>query len=107
MGYYKGNFGNMFFLWDIIFKTAHISRQYPKEYGISHYEGDQWYAQIFWPILKSKVPGSELAAGGPVVREDVFPKPSFEKETFEEDEINNDNIGYESAPALALRPLKN
>lgn len=97
----------MFFLWDIIFKTAHISRQYPKEYGISYYEGDQWYAQIFWSILKSKVPGSELAAGGPVVREDVFPKPSSEKETFEEDEINNDHIGYESAPALALRPLKN
>ena len=97
----------MFFLWDIIFKTAHISRQYPKEYRISHYEGDQWYAQIFWPILKSKVPGSELAARGPVVREDVFPKPSSENETFEEDKINNDNIGYESSPALALPSRKN
>ena len=71
IGYYKGNFGNMFFLWDVIFGTAFISRQYPRRYGISHYESDEWYAQLLWPILKSKVQGSELAAGGPVVREDV------------------------------------
>jgi len=71
VGYYKGNFGNMFFLWDVIFKTGHISRQYPAAYGISHYEGDEWYAQLAWPIFKSKVPGSELAAGGPIVRADV------------------------------------
>jgi len=58
-------------LWDIIFGTALISRQYPKAYGISHYEGDQWYAQLLWPIFKSKVPGSELAADGPVVRLDI------------------------------------
>jgi sterol desaturase/sphingolipid hydroxylase (fatty acid hydroxylase superfamily) len=68
VGYYKGNFGNMFFLWDVIFGTAHISRQYPAAYGISHYQGDQWYAQFLWPIFKSKVAGSELAADGPVVR---------------------------------------
>jgi sterol desaturase/sphingolipid hydroxylase (fatty acid hydroxylase superfamily) len=71
VGYYKGNFGNMFFWWDIIFGTAHISRQYPKAYGISHYEGDQWYAQLAWPLFKSKVPGSELAADGPMVKDDV------------------------------------
>jgi hypothetical protein len=61
----------MFFLWDVIFGTAHISRQYPREYGISHYEGDPWYAQLFWPIFKSNIPGSELAADGPVVRTDI------------------------------------
>lgn len=71
VGHYKGNFGNMFFLWDIIFGTALISRQYPKAYGISHYEGDQWYAQLLWPIFKSKVEGSELSADGPTVRVDV------------------------------------
>jgi sterol desaturase/sphingolipid hydroxylase (fatty acid hydroxylase superfamily) len=68
IGYYKGNFGNMFFLWDVIFGTAHISREYPKAYGISHYQGDQWYAQLLWPIFKSKVEGSELAANGPMVK---------------------------------------
>lgn len=71
VGYYKGNFGNMFFLWDIIFGTALISRQYPKAYGISHYEGDPWYAQLLWPIFKSNVEGSELAPNGPMVRIDI------------------------------------
>lgn len=71
IGHYKGNFGNMFFIWDVIFGTAHISRQYPEHYGISHYRGDPWYSQIFWPILKSNVPGSELAPGGPDVDPDV------------------------------------
>jgi hypothetical protein len=71
VGYYKGNFGNMFFLWDVIFGTAHISRRYPTAFGISHYEGDPWYAQVLWPVFKSNVPGSELAADGPVVREDA------------------------------------
>jgi len=68
IGYYKGNFGNMFFLWDVIFGTALISREYPKSYGITHYQGDQWYAQLLWPIFKSKVEGSELAANGPMVK---------------------------------------
>ena len=76
VGYYKGNFGNMFFLWDVIFGTAHISRQYPEAYGISHYEGDEWYAQLFWPIFKSSREGSELAKSGPAVREDIPVKQS-------------------------------
>jgi sterol desaturase/sphingolipid hydroxylase (fatty acid hydroxylase superfamily) len=71
VGYYKGNFGNMFFLWDVIFGTALISRQYPKKYGVSHYEGDEWYAQLLWPIFKSSVEGSELARNGPIVREEA------------------------------------
>ena len=79
IGYYKGNFGNMFFIWDVIFGTAHITRQFPKAYGISHYEGDEWYAQLLWPILKSKKQGSELAARGPVVREDIKPQPQLER----------------------------
>ena len=70
IGYYKGNFGNMFFIWDVIFGTGRITRQYPSAYGISHYEKDEWYAQFLWPLLKSRVRNSELSAGGPMVRED-------------------------------------
>ena len=90
IGYYKGNFGNMFFLWDIIFGTALITRQYPKAYGISHYRGDQWYAQLLWPIFKSKVEGSELAAAGPMVRIDIN----------KEDKEQNHGQVNESKPAL-------
>ncbi|WP_207422486.1 sterol desaturase family protein [Desertivirga brevis] len=99
VGYYKGNFGNMFFLWDIIFRTAHISRQYPSSYGISHYEADEWYAQLFWPVLKSKVEGSELAADGPVVREDI-PKHFTDEEN--EHQRNDEAVLQPSLVAATL-----
>jgi sterol desaturase/sphingolipid hydroxylase (fatty acid hydroxylase superfamily) len=84
IGFYKGNFGNMFFLWDVIFGTGHISRQYPKQYGVSHYEGDPWYAQLLWPVFKSNIPGSELATDGPVVRTE-----SASQEPVQEFELGN------------------
>lgn len=70
VGHYKGNFGNMFFLWDITFGTALISRQYPASYGIKSYKEEEWYAQFLWPILKSKKEGSELSLNGPEVEEE-------------------------------------
>jgi len=70
VGYYKGNFGNMFFLWDIIFNTSLITRKYPEAYGIKGYQSDEWYAQFLWPIFKSKKAGSELSKGGPEVAEE-------------------------------------
>lgn len=80
VGYYKGNFGNMFFLWDIIFGTALITRQYPAGYGIKNYKGEEWYAQFLWPIFKSKKEGSELSKGGPEVEDEVEAlQPLFEK----------------------------
>jgi sterol desaturase/sphingolipid hydroxylase (fatty acid hydroxylase superfamily) len=69
VGYYKGNFGNMFFLWDIIFGTGIISRQYPSGYGTKAYKEEEWYAQLFWPIFKSQKVGSELSANGPETAE--------------------------------------
>jgi len=67
VGHYKGNFGNMFFIWDIIFGTGIITRQYPSAYGIKHYKQEEWYAQFLWPIFKSKKEGSELHKHGPMV----------------------------------------
>ncbi len=75
VGYYKGNFGNMFFLWDIIFGTGIITRKYPTSYGIKHYQEEEWYAQFLWPIFKSKKEGSELSHNGPVVGDAVFETP--------------------------------
>ena len=70
VGYYKGNFGNMFFLWDIIFGTALITRQYPSGYGVKNYQQEEWYAQLLWPIFKSKKEGSELSINGPEVADE-------------------------------------
>ncbi|HEX8018868.1 sterol desaturase family protein [Mucilaginibacter sp.] len=102
VGYYKGNFGNMFFWWDVIFGTAHISRQYPKAYGISHYEGDQWYAQLAWPIFKSKVPGSELAADGPMIKDDVPLQPH---QLYRPDKVEEPVVEQVDA-AFQLQPVK-
>jgi hypothetical protein len=85
----------MFFLWDVMFGTAHISRRYPKSYGISHYEGDPWYAQFLWPVLKSNIEGSELAANGPVVKEEALPRNS---PGIEADSVA---VEYGSQPVLA------
>ena len=52
----------MFFLWDVIFGTAKITRKYPEEYGLEHYQEEEWYAQVLYPLFKSKKQGSELAA---------------------------------------------
>ncbi|HTJ12784.1 MAG TPA: sterol desaturase family protein [Dinghuibacter sp.] len=67
VGHYKGNFGNMFFIWDVIFGTGIITRRYPQSFGIKHYQEEEWYVQFLWPLFKSKKAGSELAAGGPEV----------------------------------------
>ncbi|HEY9048059.1 MAG TPA: sterol desaturase family protein [Ohtaekwangia sp.] len=75
VGHYKGNFGNMFFLWDIIFGTGIITRKYPSGYGLKHYQEEEWYAQFMWPIFKSKKEGSELSANGPMVQDDPIPVP--------------------------------
>jgi len=61
VGNYKGNFGNMFFIWDVIFITGIITRQFPKSYGMKSYKGEEWQAQFLWPIFKSKVEGSSLS----------------------------------------------
>jgi sterol desaturase/sphingolipid hydroxylase (fatty acid hydroxylase superfamily) len=74
VGYYKGNFGNMFFIWDIIFDTGIITRQYPKSYGIKSYQQEEWYAQLLWPLVKSRKEGSELSLNGPMVKEEE-PQP--------------------------------
>ncbi|MCD2421359.1 sterol desaturase family protein [Niabella pedocola] len=73
IGHYKGNFGNMFFIWDLIFGTGIITRKYPETYGIKSYQEEEWYAQFLWPVFKSKKQGSELAKGGPVVAEEPRP----------------------------------
>jgi len=63
IGHFKGNFGNMFFLWDVIFGTALITRKFPQSYGTKSYKSEEWYAQFLWPIFKSKKEGSPLADG--------------------------------------------
>jgi len=57
----NGNFGNMFFIWDMIFKTALITRKYPKKFGIINDPNDSWSSHIYYPIIKSNKIGSEIS----------------------------------------------
>ena len=57
----NGNFSNMFFLWDVIFRTARITRKYPRVYGIPDDPDDNWKSHLYYPFIKSDKKGSEIA----------------------------------------------
>ncbi len=57
----NGNYGNMFFLWDLLFNTAIITRKYPTSFGIPDDPKDSWASQWLYPLIKSKNPNSELS----------------------------------------------
>jgi len=56
----NGNYGNLLFIWDIIFGTAKITRKYPTKFGAWNQIKEPWYVQLFFPLIKSKRPESEL-----------------------------------------------
>jgi sterol desaturase/sphingolipid hydroxylase (fatty acid hydroxylase superfamily) len=56
----NGNYGNLLFLWDILFGTAKITRKYPKRFGAWNQMKEPWYVQLLFPLIRSKDPKSEL-----------------------------------------------
>ena len=67
IGNYKGNFGNLLFVWDLIFGTAHITRRYPAQVGLQDdlvHGQERWYHQMFYPLLQSNRANSALRSGG-------------------------------------------
>lgn len=64
---YKGNYGNLLFLWDVLFGTAKITRAYPESYGVENLAPATLGQQLLWPIFpenKEKDPevGEQVAA---------------------------------------------
>lgn len=54
------NFGQLLYLWDTLFGTAKFTRDnYPSRYGIPNDPGDPWYAQLWWPLVRSPKRDSE------------------------------------------------
>lgn len=49
--HYKGNFSNFFFLWDVIFGTAKITRRYPSEYGVENINQVSGAQLLLWPLV--------------------------------------------------------
>jgi len=67
IGHYKGNFGNMLFLWDVLLGTAHITQKYPAAVGLQGdrlFGQERWYHQMFYPMLQSDRTHSALRFGG-------------------------------------------
>ena len=67
IGNYKGNFGNLLFFWDVLFGTAHITRQFPSAVGLigdRKYGPERWYYQMFYPVMQSRRDHSALRFGG-------------------------------------------
>lgn len=56
IGNFNGNYGNLLFLWDVLFGTALITRKYPPRVGVKEerVEGaTSWYAQLFYPLFSN------------------------------------------------------
>jgi sterol desaturase/sphingolipid hydroxylase (fatty acid hydroxylase superfamily)/CDGSH-type Zn-finger protein len=58
----NGNFGNMFSIWDQLFGTAKFTHAFPTAYGIPNDPKDNWQSAVFYPLITSDKPHSELAA---------------------------------------------
>jgi sterol desaturase/sphingolipid hydroxylase (fatty acid hydroxylase superfamily) len=64
----NGNYGNMLFIWDLLFGSALITRKYPSQVGLPDdqlYGQERWYHQMFYPLLQSKREQTDLKLGGP------------------------------------------
>jgi len=59
IGHYNGNFGNLLFLWDVLFGTARITRKYPPAFGVAADPvagPDPWHVLIFYPLFRPRPP---------------------------------------------------
>jgi len=51
--YYKGNYGNLLFFWDVLFGTAKITRGYPAQIGVENLPPVDAKTQLLWPLFKT------------------------------------------------------
>ena len=73
IGHYKGNFGNLLFIWDIIFGSAHITRKFPAQVGLiddQRFGQERWYHQMFYPLMQSRREHTALRFGGHIYTEE-------------------------------------
>lgn len=72
VGHYKGNFGNLLFIWDMLFGSAHITRQYPARVGLMDdqlFGHEHWTHQMFFPVVQSGREYTALKFGGEIYDE--------------------------------------
>lgn len=47
--HYRGNYGNLLFVWDMLFGTAKITRRRPTQFGIENLKPVSLSSEMFWP----------------------------------------------------------
>ena len=52
--HYKGNYGNLLFVWDVLFGTARITRSYPASYGVENLAPASLGQQLLWPVFPER-----------------------------------------------------
>lgn len=62
--FYKGNYGNLLFFWDVLFGTARITRRYPERMGVEKLEPMSAAEQLFWPLVSSGPRGRAAESDG-------------------------------------------
>jgi sterol desaturase/sphingolipid hydroxylase (fatty acid hydroxylase superfamily) len=71
VGHYSGNFGNLLFVWDMLFGTALITRKYPPAFGVENdldHGRERWFVQLFYPLFTSRRAESDFAEPAPWLR---------------------------------------
>ena len=66
VGHYTGNYGNLLFIWDVLFGTARITRRYPPESGLADdrtHGSEPWLTQLIYPFKKSSRAHTVLGKG--------------------------------------------
>lgn len=61
--HYKGNYGNLLFLWDVMFGTARITRTYPQAFGVEDLPAATLGQQLLWPVFPANTDLSRPIAG--------------------------------------------
>ncbi|MCF0060713.1 hypothetical protein MUK70_15840 [Dyadobacter chenwenxiniae] len=44
----------MFFIWDMIFGTAKVTREFSGHIGLEDYHEEPWYVQLGYPSLRTE-----------------------------------------------------
>jgi sterol desaturase/sphingolipid hydroxylase (fatty acid hydroxylase superfamily) len=52
--FYKGNYGNLLFFWDVLFGTARVTRRYPERMGVENLAPMSAAEQLFWPLVRTR-----------------------------------------------------
>ena len=66
IGHYTGNYGNLLFLWDMLFGTARITRRYPPAFGLTDdraHGPESWLTQFIYPLRRSRRAQTVLGSG--------------------------------------------